>query len=155
VELVVEIPEFLPLVQANDIQLEQVLVNLLSNAIHVMGRKSDKKGGQRHCIRIRAYLVPETGRIRLEVADSGPGLPPGGERIFDPFFTTKERHEGMGLGLSIAHGLVSLWGGEISAAPRHPDLGGAVFYVDLYMAAENPDAARVIEALNAAAENSS
>ena len=133
-ELVVEIPECLPPVQANDLQLEQVLVNLLSNAIHFMDGRSGKKGRQRHCVRVRACLVPETGRIRLEVADSGPGLPPVGERIFDPFYTTKEGHEGMGLGLSIVHGLVSLWGGEISAAARHPDLGGAVFYVDLHMA---------------------
>jgi len=137
VELAAEIPEDLPLVQANDLQLEQVLVNLLSNAIHVMSGPSGdlgdsgSRGDQRKCIRIRAYSLPETGRIRLEVADSGPGLPSGGERIFDPFFTTKERHEGMGLGLSIVHGLVSLWGGEISAVPRHPELGGAVFCVDL------------------------
>jgi C4-dicarboxylate-specific signal transduction histidine kinase len=134
VELVVEIPELLPSVQANDIQLEQVLVNLLSNAIHVMDGDSGKRdgpGNRGKCIRIRAYPLPETGRIRLEVADSGPGLPLGGERIFDPFFTTKERHEGMGLWLSIVHGLVSLWGGEISAAQLHPELGGAVFYVDL------------------------
>jgi signal transduction histidine kinase len=126
VELAAEIPQDLPLVQANDLQLEQVLVNLVSNAIQVMSGTSGDK-----YIRIRAYPVPETGRIRLEVADSGPGLPPGGERIFDPFFTTKERHEGMGLGLSISHALVSLWGGAISAAARHPELGGAVFYVDL------------------------
>jgi len=127
VELVAEVPEDLPGVSANDLQLEQVLVNFLSNAIHVM---SDVPGDKKY-IRIRAYPLPETGRIRLEVADSGPGLPSCGERIFDPFYTTKERHEGMGLGLSIVHGLVSLWGGEISAAPRHPELGGAVFYVDL------------------------
>lgn len=144
----IEIPEFLPLVLANEIQLEQVLVNLLSNAMHAMSGFPVREGMAGHCIRIRAYIVPETLRVRLEVADSGPGLPPAGERIFDPFYTTKERHEGMGLGLSIVHGLVSLWGGEISAVPQHQDLGGAVFYVDLHMAAENPEAARSLQELD-------
>ena len=146
VECIIEIPEYLPLVQANEIQLEQVLVNLLSNALHAMG-SGRTRGGDAHCIRIRAYIMPETGRIRLEVADSGPGLPQTSERVFDPFYTTKERHEGMGLGLSIVHGLVSLWGGEISALPRHPELGGAVFYIDLHMAGEHPEAARAMHNL--------
>lgn len=152
VSLVAEIPDFLPLVQANEIQLEQVLVNLLSNAMHAMDGKPIRDDGQERCIRVRAYIMPETGRVRLEVADSGLGLPPARERIFDPFYTTKERHEGMGLGLSIVHGLISLWGGEISAIAHHPDLGGAVFFIDLHMAAENPDTARALEVLGTVAE---
>lgn len=130
----VDVPASLPLVRANEVQLEQVLVNLLTNAGHAVDSVADKIG-RAPLVLIRAALLPETGRVRLEVADSGPGLPKGAERVFDPFFTTKERHEGMGLGLSIAHGLVSLWGGEISARPRHPDLGGATFYLDLLPAA--------------------
>ncbi|MDL2291034.1 histidine kinase [Desulfovibrio sp. OttesenSCG-928-F20] len=128
----VDVPPTLPLVRSNDVQLEQVLVNLLANARHAIDSQSHAgvaaDGG---LVLIRACLMPESGRVRLEVADNGPGLPKGGERIFDPFFTTKERHEGMGLGLSIVHGLVSLWGGEISARTRHPELGGAAFYIDL------------------------
>ncbi len=136
-----EIPDFLPLVLANAIQLEQVLINLFSNSMHAMESEAARDNGRSPRIRVRAYIVPESGRVRLEVADSGPGLPSSAERIFDPFFTTKEGHEGMGLGLSIVHGLISLWGGEISAIARHPDLGGAVFYADMHMAAENPEAA--------------
>lgn len=126
----VDVPPTLPLVRSNDVQLEQVLVNLLANAKHAVSAARGA-GLAQPMVRIRAYRLPENGRIRLEVADNGPGLPKGGERIFDPFFTTKERHEGMGLGLSIVHGLVSLWDGEISASPRHPDMGGAAFYIDL------------------------
>ncbi len=136
------IPPDLPLVRSNVVQLEQVLVNLLANAMHALdtelSHSAQRYAREGRRISIRAYMRPpqrdESPRIRLEVADNGPGLPKGSERIFDPFYTTKERHEGMGLGLSIVYGLVSLWGGEISAAPHHPQLGGAAFYVDLHPA---------------------
>ncbi len=82
-------------------------------------------------ISIIAQLEQETSRVLVEVADSGPGLPSNIERIFDPFFTTKEAHKGMGLGLSIVHGLVSLWGGEIRVCAHHSKLGGAAFYIFL------------------------
>ena len=158
VQTEVDIPEALPRVVSNELQLEQVLVNLLSNAMHALDEDV-------HCqdsalprrIRVKAYVLPDAGmshpferdylsegktedapgRVRLEVADSGSGLNKEGERIFDPFFTTRERHEGMGIGLSIVHGLVTLWGGEITAVPRHPELGGAAFFVDLHLAGEN------------------
>ena len=145
VRLEVDVPRNLPLVLCHDLQLEQVLVNLLANALHALD--SCNAGGDRAArekygpptILIKAYsLADNNSRVRLEVADSGPGLPKGSERIFDPFYTTKERHEGMGLGLSIVHGLVSLWGGEISASPRHEKYGGAAFYVDLPKAESAP-----------------
>lgn len=137
VRLTVEMPDNLPAVLSNDLQLEQVLINLLSNALHALDSENAahaKNANAEPAIRISAQFMPDLGRVRLEVADSGPGLPTNGERIFNPFYTTKERHQGMGLGLSIIHGLVSLWGGEISARLRHPVLGGAVFYVDLPLA---------------------
>lgn len=140
-----DIPDSVPPVYGNELQLEQVLVNLLANAMHAVaspgegaGETGPAKAGP--AVLIRASLLPEGAKVRLEVADSGPGLPQGSERIFDPFFTTKERHEGMGLGLSIVHGIVSLWGGEISAMPRRGALGGAAFYVDLPVAGREKDA---------------
>lgn len=134
VKALLDVPPGLPPVRANDVQLEQVLVNLLANALHAIDGDQAKGGRERRIVLIRARPAPETGGVRLEVADSGPGLGKGSEQIFDPFFTTKERHEGMGLGLSIVHGLVSLWGGEISAVARHSELGGAAFYIDLKLA---------------------
>jgi signal transduction histidine kinase len=130
-----DLPENLPPVRSNALQLEQVLVNLLTNALHALDAGgTDHEHGANRDILLRATVLQENDRVRLEVADSGPGLPVGSERIFDPFYTTKERHMGMGLGLSIAHGLVSLWGGEISAVQRHPRLGGAAFYLDFHQA---------------------
>ena len=149
VRLLTDLPDNLPAVRSNDLQLEQVLINLLANALHALDNENAthaKSPRREPTILVRAQLMPEAGRLRLEVADSGPGLPKGSERIFDPFYTTKERHEGMGLGLSIVHGLVSLWGGEISARPRHPVLGGAAFYVDLPLAGQETDASQATPA---------
>ncbi len=136
----VGVPSALPMVRSNAVQLEQVLVNLLGNAVHALDSDAARKEGAGPkpgpLISIRAVVREGGGRVRVEVADNGPGLAKGSERIFDPFFTTKERHQGMGLGLSIVHGLVSLWGGEVSAVPHHPQLGGAAFYVELDIAGE-------------------
>ena len=136
IDVQVRVPDNLPCVRSNAVQLEQVLVNLLGNAVHALDSDAAQHGdgSTLRCINIQTAVNAEGTRVRLEVADSGPGLPKGSEHIFDPFYTTKERHEGMGLGLSIVHGLVSLWGGEVSASPRHPQLGGAAFYVELDIA---------------------
>lgn len=149
IQVMLEVPPDLPLVRSNMVQLEQVLVNLLANAMHAMDNDREPARPEK-LVMLRAYVRPadkdDLHRIRLEVADNGPGLPKGSEKIFDPFYTTKERHEGMGLGLSIVYGLVSLWGGEISAATHHPQLGGAVFYVDFHQAEESDAPADVNDA---------
>lgn len=125
----------LPPVRSNAVQLQQVVVNLLANAIHALDGCTQEKGpGFTPQILLKASLDESGTKVRLEVADNGPGLPKGSERIFDPFFTTKEKHQGMGLGLSIVHAMISLWGGEIGAVSHHPKLGGASFFVDLHTA---------------------
>ena len=125
----------LPPVRSNAVQLQQVVVNLLANAIHALDGCTQEKGpGFTPQILLKASLDESGTKVRLEVADNGPGLPKGSERIFDPFFTTKEKHQGMGLGLSIVHAMISLRGGEIGAVSHHPKLGGASFFVDLHTA---------------------
>ncbi|MDR2160802.1 MAG: PAS domain-containing protein [Desulfovibrio sp.] len=123
-----EMPRSLPPVLSNAGQLEQVLVNLLGNAAHALGSPQARTP---RTLLIRAGEKNGGEKILLEIADSGPGLPDGGERIFDPFFTSGETHKGMGLGLSIVHGFVTLWGGQVYAVAHHPELGGAGFFVDL------------------------
>ncbi len=105
-------------------QLQQVLINLLGNARQAI--ESQANGGT---IRIRTEQTQD-GRVRLEVSDSGPGIPESIlSRIFDPFFTTKPAGVGTGLGLSIVLSLVREHGGQVNVAS--PRGGGAVFTVDL------------------------
>jgi C4-dicarboxylate-specific signal transduction histidine kinase len=97
-------------VLGNPIQLEQVFINLLTNARDALDEAPERK------IRISSRL--EGAQIQIVLADSGPGIPPEIQsRIFDPFFTTKEVGAGTGLGLSITYSIVKEHAGEITLAP--------------------------------------
>src|SRR5256714_8116726 len=117
------------LVVANPIQLEQVFINLLTNARDAL---ADSK---RKTIRIASSRDEE--RIRIAFSDTGPGIAPElQQRIFDPFFTTKEVGTGTGLGLSITYSILKEYGGEISVTSRAGK--GATFLVELPFADEEP-----------------
>jgi C4-dicarboxylate-specific signal transduction histidine kinase len=117
------------LVVANPIQLEQVFINLLTNARDAL---TDSK---RKTIRIASSRDDE--RIRIAFSDTGPGIPPElQQRIFDPFFTTKEVGTGTGLGLSITYSILKEYGGGISVDSRPGK--GATFLVELPFAGEEP-----------------
>ena len=119
------------LVVANPIQLEQVFINLLTNARDAL---IDAK---RKTIRIASSRDEE--RIRIAFSDTGPGIPPElQQRIFDPFFTTKEVGTGTGLGLSITYSILKEYGGDISVESRPGK--GATFMVELPFAEEEPPA---------------
>ena len=117
------------LVVANPIQLEQVFINLLTNARDAL---ADSK---RKTIRIASSRDGE--KIRIAFSDTGPGIPLElQQRIFDPFFTTKEVGTGTGLGLSITYSILKEYGGEISVDSRPGK--GAMFLVELPFADEEP-----------------
>jgi C4-dicarboxylate-specific signal transduction histidine kinase len=112
-------------VHGNEIQLEQVFVNLLTNARDALGEVEEKR------IWITCELRPPMAVVTL--ADNGEGVPAELEqRIFDPFFTTKEVGAGTGLGLSITYGIVSEHRGTIEVGRR--DGGGAEFRLELPLA---------------------
>ncbi len=101
----IELDEALPHIRINPFEMQQVLVNVIQNAVEA--------GDSRTRITIRSERTPEG--VRVTVEDNGPGLSePERRRVFDPFYTTRQREGGTGLGLSIAHGIVAQHGGEIS-----------------------------------------
>jgi C4-dicarboxylate-specific signal transduction histidine kinase len=119
-----------PWVVGNAIQMEQVFINLLTNARDAMADSPSKT------IRISGWV--DSTETELAFADSGPGIPPGLERrIFDPFFTTKEVGKGTGLGLSIAYGIIKEHGGTISVVSHAGE--GATFLIHLPLASADSE----------------
>ncbi len=105
--------------KANRVQIEQVLFNLIKNAVDAM-RSFD---GDR-ILKISCSDSDENGHCRFEISDAGPGIPEDDlERLFHPFFTTKK--QGLGQGLSICRSIIHRHGGTIHARNDHD--GGAVF----------------------------
>lgn len=96
-------------------QLEQVLLNLLSNAKYAVDKKAEKMQDQfQKRITVRTFL--DNKRIAIEISDNGIGIPPANLiNIFNPFFTTKKADEGTGLGLSISYGIIRGMKGDILA----------------------------------------
>ena len=110
----------LPMVQGDPRQLQQVLLNLVTNAIQAM----EPLGGGS----LRVATRRHEDRVLIEVADTGPGIPAEARaHVFEPFFTTKR--DGTGLGLSVSYGIVAAHGGSISIAHTGP--GGTMFRVTL------------------------
>jgi len=117
------------IVLANPIQLEQVFINLLTNARDALADSKHKT--------IRIASSRDEERIRIAFSDSGPGIPSDvQQRIFDPFFTTKEVGTGTGLGLSITYSILKEYGGDISVDSRPGK--GATFVIELPFADEPP-----------------
>lgn len=119
-------------VRAGPVRLQQVLVNIISNAADAVEGLDDR------LIRLSAHR--EDDHVVIEVRDHGPGVPAAiADRIFDPFFTTKGVGKGLGLGLSISYNIIKDFGGSLSAV-SHPD-GGAVFRITLDVATPAQEAA--------------
>ena len=115
-------------VMGNAIQLEQVLINLLTNARDALAESPRKI--------IHILCEVRDGIVDLAFSDTGPGIPEGLERrIFDPFFTTKEVGRGTGLGLSITYGIIKEHGGTIAVANRPGE--GAAFLIRLPLASDD------------------
>lgn len=109
----------LPVVVADRVQLQQVMLNLIVNAIEAMRTMN----GRPRELEMSTAPASSTG-VQVAVRDTGPGLPPAEtERVFDAFFTTKAH--GPGMGLSICRSIVEAYGGIISARANSPN--GAVF----------------------------
>ena len=109
-------PQELP-VQVNPFSVEEVILNLLSNARHSVELRKETEGETyTPCIRITTKSLNTDGReeVSLTITDNGAGIPADvADRIFDPFFTTKSPDKGSGLGLSISKSLIESFKGHI------------------------------------------
>ena len=100
----------LPPVAGDQVQLQQVLINLVMNALEAMRTSTARPG------KLLIRSAKSTDGVLVQVQDSGPGIEPGlANRIFEPFFTTKA--EGIGMGLSISHSIIESHGGRLSIVP--------------------------------------
>jgi signal transduction histidine kinase len=118
-----ELADQLPQIPANPVQLRQVLVNLVTNAIDAM----DGVATRQRLLRIKTELHAKN-HLLIAVEDSGTGIDPKNlDSVFEPFFTTKSH--GMGMGLSICRSIVENHGGRLAAVPAQPH--GSIFQVFL------------------------
>jgi C4-dicarboxylate-specific signal transduction histidine kinase len=118
VRLECQLTNALPLVSADRVQMQQVLLNLITNGIEAMAAVANRPRSL--CMQSR---IDDSGDVLVAVRDSGTGLSSEAHRLFTPFFTTKA--SGMGMGLSISRSLVENHGGKLWAEPNSPH--GAVF----------------------------
>jgi two-component system NtrC family sensor kinase len=125
IEIARQLNRNLPKTIADGHQLQQVFLNVITNAEHAM---LDAHG--KGTLTIRTSTDPANNRIIIEIVDDGPGIPEAHlTRIFDPFFTTKEVGKGTGLGLSLSYGIIKEHGGNIYARSRPGD--GSTFVIEL------------------------
>ena len=121
IEMVLRLDPELPLVQAELILLEQVVFNLMRNAMDAVASQSGSR-------RIALVTAHDAQQVYLEVRDNGPGIDPAlGERIFDSFMTNKK--EGLGMGLTISRSIIEAHAGKLWFA-LDPE-GGTVFAFSL------------------------
>ena len=116
-----------PATMVDELQLTQVVLNILTNAEQAI--REGQGAGE-----VTATTQLLNGKIRISIADDGPGIPAESlHSIFDPFFTTKEAGEGTGLGLSICYGIIREHGGELWAESNRGE--GAIFHIELPVSA--------------------
>ncbi len=117
-----ELDPELPAVKSDIQQINHMFMNIILNAAQAMDGKGE--------LTLRTGLLPGGDRVRIEIADTGPGIPEDIlPKIFDPFFTTKEEGEGTGLGLSLVYGIVKDHGGLIRAESQAGQ--GTTFIIEL------------------------
>ncbi|MFC4654441.1 ATP-binding protein [Rheinheimera marina] len=121
VRLRLQLPEQSPVVLADAIQLEQVLVNILTNGIQAMAASADKE--------LTVTVRQQPDAVQILIRDQGPGIEPHHlEKVFEAFFSTKQR-DGLGLGLAISRRIVHSLHGTLQVC-NHPK-GGAEFVISL------------------------
>jgi histidine kinase len=137
IEVVWALQENLPMILAEPSRLEQVIINLLVNARDAIEDKVESGKGRRGEDKIYIRTYSDSKTVRIEVMDTGLGIPEAVMgKVFEPFFTTKRPGKGTGLGLSISYGIVKGFGGTIQASSEKE--GGARFVIELPISDDEP-----------------
>jgi len=117
-----DIPDTLPAVRADRLQVEEVVINLLQNALEAVSSQDEKQ--------ITMRIGVDRDRLNIRVADNGPGLAAeAAEHLFDPFFTTKQK--GLGLGLSLSRTIAEAHGGSLVVDAGTKGMTTFCFYLPL------------------------
>lgn len=125
INLVVDLPDDLPPLMVDEVQIGQVVINLLTNSVHAI-----QESGVGDKISVTGSSETSPGMICLSFADDGPGVPSNiANRIFDPLFTTKEVGKGTGVGLAFCQRVIVAHGGSIRL--DRTKKSGAIFHVFL------------------------
>ncbi|MBU0735297.1 MAG: HAMP domain-containing histidine kinase, partial [Proteobacteria bacterium] len=130
IDIETDLASDLPIISNDQAQLQQIFLNLISNAIDAISKDKDviKETGSRGLIEIESGQTDS--HIVVTISDNGPGIPKDQQkRVFDPFFTTKEAGKGTGLGLWIIYGIIEKMGGTVSLKSQEGE--GTTFTVKI------------------------
>jgi signal transduction histidine kinase len=135
IQLDVKIAAGLPALRCRTQQIQQVIMNLVTNARDALNERWKEDFGEHKRIELRAEAFERDARawVRLSVEDRGGGIPAANlARIFDPFFTTKRNEQGTGLGLAVSQGIAHEHGGELRVESEEGV--GSCFHLELPVA---------------------
>ncbi|MBM3301757.1 MAG: GHKL domain-containing protein, partial [Deltaproteobacteria bacterium] len=115
----------LPDIMGSEDRLQQVFMNLISNAVEAM-----ESAGSGSVLRVKTAYLPAEDSVAIAFSDTGIGIPPENlPKVFEPFFSTKKKGKGVGLGLSVAYGIIQEHDGSIRV---HSEVGkGTTFTIEL------------------------
>ncbi|MBW2064039.1 MAG: PAS domain S-box protein [Deltaproteobacteria bacterium] len=129
IEVIRDMEKTLPPIMADSNRLEQVFINLLTNARDAIEERQEREAPEKTPKQIRISTRVSDGSVVIEVEDTGSGIPEKiRDRIFDPFFTTKKVGKGTGLGLAISYGIIRDYDGTIDVKSRVNE--GSTFIVN-------------------------
>jgi two-component system, NtrC family, sensor kinase len=120
IDIQTDLAENLPIIAGDQAQLQQVILNLMNNAIDAIGKDGT----------VSTRSGADKSEIRITIADTGPGIPESMQKkVFDPFYTTKSTGKGTGLGLWISYSIIEKMGGKLALQSKEGQ--GATFTITL------------------------
>ena len=108
IRIIEDLERNLPLIEGSEDQIQQVVMNLISNAVESMAQAPGKR------LTLKTASIRDKNAVKMQIMDTGAGIPKAYiSKIFEPFFTTKKKGKGVGLGLSVVYGIIEEHGGKM------------------------------------------